>query len=331
MNNDLSVLRDPYRGVPLQHRDDRLICGDRSYLIVADIPRFVALDNYAEDFGLQWNRFSKTQLDSYTGTDISESRLARCFRDHLRSVDGKLVLEAGSGAGRFTEILLKHGAVVHSFDFSNAVEANRINNGESDRLTLVQGDIGAIPFQKNAYAYVVCLGVLQHTPSPEESIRSLWQMVKPGGYLVIDHYLFKWRNLLPAPIGGAELLYRKLLLALPRKQRLGVVRKIVDFWFPVHWKYKDSLTAQRLLRRISPVHFYYPYLPLKSKELYYEWALLDTHDGTTDYYKHHRSVKQIREFLATLKAEEVIVAEGGNGVEAFCRKPSGSAVSVQHD
>jgi SAM-dependent methyltransferase len=317
--------------MPLQQRDSQLICGDRSYPIVGGIPRFVARDNYAEDFGLQWNRFSRTQLDSYTGTDISESRLARCFRGHLFDIEGKLVLEAGSGAGRFTEILLKHGAVVHSFDFSSAVEANRNNNGASDRLMLVQADIRAIPFQKNAYAYVICLGVLQHTPSPEESILSLWQMVKPGGYLVIDHYLFKWRNMLPPPIGGAEPLYRKLLLALPRKQRLGVARKIVDLWFPVHWKFRDSLTAQRLLRRISPVHFYHPQLPLKSKELYYEWALLDTHDGTTDYYKHHRSVKQIRQFLATLNAEEVHVTRGGNGVEAFCRKPTGSPVLAQNN
>ena len=103
-------------------------------------------------------------------------------------------MKRGSGAGRFTEILLKHGAVVHSFDFSNAAEANRSNNGASDRLTLVQADIRAMPFQQGYYDYVICLGVIQHTPNSEESIHYLWQMVKPGGYLVIDHYLFKWQN-----------------------------------------------------------------------------------------------------------------------------------------
>ena len=327
MNNDFSVLRDPYQEVYLRHQDSQLTCGESSYPIILGIPRFVAQDNYAEDFGLQWNTFSRTQLDSYTGTDITESRLARCLRGQLGNIGGKLVLEAGSGAGRFTEILLKYGAVVHSFDFSTAVEANSLNNGESDSLTLVQADIRAIPFQKGFYDYVICLGVIQHTPNSEESIRSLWQMVKPGGYLVIDHYLFKWRDRIPPPVGGAETLYRKYLLALPRHQRLSRVKKIVDFWFPIHWKYRNSLTMQRVLRRMSPVHFYYPQLPLKTKELYYQWALLDTHDGTTDHFKHHRSVKQIRNFLATLNADDVIVTQGGNGVEAFCRKPPGTEVS----
>ena len=79
-----------------------------------------------------------------------------------------MVLEVGSGAGRFTEILLKHGAIVHSIDYSNAVDANAINNGHHENLTLVQADIRRIPFPKAIYDYVVCLGVIQHTPNSEE-------------------------------------------------------------------------------------------------------------------------------------------------------------------
>ena len=114
--------------------------------MVFGIPRFVASENYASAFGAQWNMFPRTQLDSHSGVAVSESRLARCMCSELEKVAGKLVLEAGSGAGRFTEVLLKHGAQVHSFDFSNAVEANAANNGSSERLTLAQGDIRRIPF-----------------------------------------------------------------------------------------------------------------------------------------------------------------------------------------
>jgi 2-polyprenyl-3-methyl-5-hydroxy-6-metoxy-1,4-benzoquinol methylase len=38
---------------------------------------------------------------------------------------------------------------------------------------------------------VVCLGVIQHTPDPEKTIKCLFEKVKPGGVLVIDHYI--WR------------------------------------------------------------------------------------------------------------------------------------------
>ena len=107
--------------------------------------------------------------------------------DEANSRIEKFILEAGSGAGRFTEILLKYGGIVHSFDYSMAVEANAKNNSGNDKLTLIQADIRNIPFEKETYDYVICLGVLQHTPDPNESIRSLWDMLKPGGKLVIDH------------------------------------------------------------------------------------------------------------------------------------------------
>ena len=165
---------------------------------------------------------------------------------------GKTVLEAGSGAGRFTEILLKYGAVVHSFDYSDAVEANAQNNGASDRLLLVQGDIRRIPFARSAYDYVICLGVLQHTPSPEASLESLWTMVKPGGRLVIDHYRWRLRFVLPTPFGSAESAYRLVTLRLPEQARGRFVEVVTRFWFPIHWKFRNSRFAQRLIRRFSP-------------------------------------------------------------------------------
>jgi len=70
------------------------------------------------------------------------------MRGHLADLKGKMVLEVGSGAGRFTDILLKHGAIVHSLDYSIAVDANRLNNGQHENLTLVQADIRRYPFQK---------------------------------------------------------------------------------------------------------------------------------------------------------------------------------------
>ncbi|OGW84164.1 MAG: hypothetical protein A2987_00420 [Omnitrophica bacterium RIFCSPLOWO2_01_FULL_45_10] len=321
MNKDLTCLRDPANGSVFMFVDSSLNseCG-HSYPIIHGIPRFVSAANYSNDFGEQWNRFPKTQLDSFTGLDNSEARLARCLWGNLKNLKGKKVLEAGSGAGRFTEVLLKYGAVVHSFDYSNAVEANAKNNGDHGNLVLVQADIRGIPFPKASYDYVICLGVLQHTPSPEESIRCLWEMVRPGGALVLDHYPWKWRLILPPPFGGSETIYRQLVLRLPRDIRFKFVKAMVDFWFPWHWKLKNSLLMQRILRRISPVHFYYPDFKLRNRQMYYEWALLDTHDGLTDFYKHRRKPDQIRRILEEIGGTDILVGIGGNGIEAFCRK-----------
>ncbi|MBL0256269.1 MAG: hypothetical protein IPQ03_01630 [Bacteroidetes bacterium] len=50
-----------------------------SFPVIGGIPRFVPADNYASAFGLQWKTFAKTQLDSFSGLDITKERLERCL------------------------------------------------------------------------------------------------------------------------------------------------------------------------------------------------------------------------------------------------------------
>lgn len=177
-----------------------------------------------------------------------------------------------------------------------------------------------IPFPRASYDVVVCLGVLQHTPDREQSIRCLWEMVKPGGALVIDHYRRKLRNYLAPPIGVAGMVYRWVVLRLPAERRFPVVKRIVDFWFPILWRFRDSRLARFGIARLSPIVMYYPHFGLRDEAMYYEWMLLDTHDALTDACKHRRTVGEMRRFLQTLCPAPVVTA-GGNGVEAFCRKP----------
>lgn len=114
------MLIDPFDRQPLQREGEELISvSGRRYPIVKGIPRFVPAENYADAFGEQWNRFPKTQLDSHTGRIVSEERLARCMRGMLQKIPSKRVLEAGSGAGRFTAVraraLQSHRQLLPSF------------------------------------------------------------------------------------------------------------------------------------------------------------------------------------------------------------------------
>jgi hypothetical protein len=43
----------------------------------------------------------------------------------------------------------------------------------------------------------------------------------------------------------------------------------------------------------------------------------------TDRFKRFRTVRSIRKTLERLGAEDIYTWKGGNGVEAWCRKPSG--------
>lgn len=48
----------------------------------------------------------------------------------------------------------------------------------------------------------------------------------------------------------------------------------------------------------------------------YAWAVLDTHDCLTDFYKHKRTAEEIEECLRGLDLEDIDVRYDGNGVEA---------------
>jgi 2-polyprenyl-3-methyl-5-hydroxy-6-metoxy-1,4-benzoquinol methylase len=287
------------------------------------IPRvLVSGRNYAAGFGDQWKRFRSTQLDSYSKTSISRDRLRGCLGgDIWRTLEqaGRFqVLEAGCGAGRFTEVLLKlAGVVLTSTDLSAAVEPNQENFPQSDRHRIVQCDINAAPFAPQQYDIVVCLGVIQHTQNPEQTIASLYGHVKPGGLLVIDHYT----HMLSRYTKLTWLLLRPILKRLPPERSIAATEKLTKLFFPLHSAVRNHRWLQVLLSRISPVTTFFQALPQLNDRLQFEWAWLDTHDGLTDFYKHMRTESQIRQTLVNLGAQEIRTNKGGNGIEARCRRP----------
>ena len=184
-------LVDPYTKEILDVQDDALYSGKEArFRLINGAYRVVSDDNYTESFGYQWNRFQKTQLDRWHN-EVSHSS-ERFWKETgwtKEELANKNVLEVGSGAGRFTRVLLEETqAYVYSVDYSNAVEANFKNNGPNERLKLFQASIYELPFEINEFDYVFCLGVLQHTPEFKKSVESLAAMLKPRGKLAIDFY-----------------------------------------------------------------------------------------------------------------------------------------------
>jgi 2-polyprenyl-3-methyl-5-hydroxy-6-metoxy-1,4-benzoquinol methylase len=281
------------------------------------IPRFVPPSNYANAFGLQWKRYRRTQLDSYSGTDISKKRLRRCLGEKLwHNLAGKQVLECGCGAGRFTEILLNLGASVTSADLSEAVEANAENFPVSDTHRIAQADILNLPFAPRQFDVVICLGVIQHTPKPEETIARLYEQVRCGGSLVIDHYTHSLSY-----YTKTTALFRQVLKRLPPAEGIKWTERLVRALLPLHYRARRFRPAQMLLSRLSPVRCYYNNFPELGDDLHREWALLDTHDSLTDWFKHFRTRNQIRQTLQRLGAQEIESEYRGNGVEARAIRP----------
>ena len=77
--------------------------GQHRYPIRNSIPRFVPQANYADNFGMQWNYFRETQLDSHSGLSISADRFWLATGWLPADLKDQWVLDAGCGAGRFAE------------------------------------------------------------------------------------------------------------------------------------------------------------------------------------------------------------------------------------
>jgi len=311
--------KDPYDNSRIIKTKEYFISNKNKYRIISRIPRFVSEENYANSFGLQWNSFRRTQLDSYSKFPLSEKRLMRCFGDGLYSnISGSLILEAGCGAGRFTEVLLKNNANVVSIDMSNAVDANQKNFPQNESHLIAQADICKLPFMAEQFDTVICLGVIQHTKYPYQTLKALYEQVKPGGWLIVDHYVFSWSYATQI----AKIVSRFVLKRINPEKSFLITGFLVKVFLPLHKLGKRSRIWQATMRRVTPVTSYYNNFPELSDELQEEWALLDTYDSLTDYYKHFTTKKKFEGYLNKLGMKNIDCWEDGIGVEGRGMKPN---------
>jgi SAM-dependent methyltransferase len=301
----------PLDSLCLEEKGGELVCDNgHVFPIIAGIPRFTN-ESYSAAFGFQWSNFPKTQFDSYTNTQISKNRVIdACGPWVSKLLCESTVLEVGCGAGRFTEILLNEGATVFSVDLSRAVEVNEKNFPNSDQHRVIQANVSSLPFRSETFDIVFCLGVIQHTPNPEETIEKLAKYVAPGGWLVIDHYgkSISW-FLRTAP------LFRAILKRQEPEKAFKKCRDIYKIAKPFYL-FSRNRYYRKFLNMLFPVVYFdneIPDLPDTFKD---EWSILDTFDSLTDWHKHRRSPAQIHKVLKDLGLKEIDCFVGGNGVVA---------------
>ena len=281
--------------------------------IVEGIPRFVQGPTYADAFGMQWNAFRSTQLDSRTGRRLSFQRFWENTRWLPRELYGKRVLEAGSGAGRFTEVMLDAGARVTTFDLSNAIDANRQNNVARGDAVFFQGDIFDIPCASEFFDFVFCYGVLQHTPDPDKAFRELVRTLRPGGRISIDFYP-KTRKL--DPFNQPKYFWRRWTVGMPPERLLRIIRAYMPWWLPVD-------TAIRRIPYLGPKLLAVLRIPcwnyLRSgltKDQRLDWAVLDTFDALAPRYDLPRTLEEVRAMATLPELKDVEVFYGSNGIVA---------------
>jgi len=282
--------------------------------IVGGVPRFVSSENYAKGFGIEWNHFNRTQFDDFTGVSLSKKRF---FEETKWAADlsDELILEVGSGAGRFTEHALATGALVVSLDYSDAVSANFDSNGHNDNLLLVQGDIYSMPFKKSIFDKLLCIGVLQHTPDPEKSFKSLPSFLKEGGSLVIDVY-----RKTVFTFFGLRYYVRPFTRNRDPANLFAKTQRYIDFMWPLSCVIRKIPFLGRKINWALLVPDYSG--EGLSSEKMKDWAYLDIFDILSPRYDIPQTLGTVKRWFTDIGFDNTEIHYGYNGIEGRGSKPN---------
>ena len=272
---------------------------NQEYRITAGIPRFVAPDSYANSFGYQWNRFRQEQLDSANGTCLSHKRFYAETEWSPEWMAGKWILDAGCGAGRFLDVVAQTEAEVVGIDLSSAVEAARDNLKGNRRVHFVQASIYEMPFRDGAFDGVYCIGVIQHTPDPLKTVRSLPRVLKPGGSIALSMYEKARYTLF-----HSKYLIRPLTKKLSDASLLTAIRIFMPVLFPISEVAFRIPFAKRFLRFAIPIANYVGERELTTKQRY-AWSLMDTFDMLAPQYDQPQTEPEVSAAMHSSGIDEI--------------------------
>jgi SAM-dependent methyltransferase len=239
------------------------MCG-RNYRITGGIPRFVEGGSYAASFGRQWEWFRRVQLDSQSGSTESACMLEATTGWTDADYRGRLVLDAGVGAGRFAEVVANKGGEVVGVDLSRAVDAAYENIGRRPNVHLVQADIMAMPFREGTFDLAYSVGVLHHTPDPEQAFGRVAAVVRKGGALAVYVYARY------GPSHQFSDAIRRVTTRLP----LPVLRAVSALAVPAYYLYRVPV-IRGPLDMVCPI----------SRHPDWRWRWLDTFDWYSPKYQ----------------------------------------------
>lgn len=268
-------------------------CGKRTP-VVRGIPRFIEdRENYAEGFGWQWTRWRTLQVDRLAGHHLSERRFLSDSRWDLEWIKGKLILDAGCGAGRFADVAAQLGARVVACDLSAAIDACRKNCEEPagrspgrGEVAWLQANLLNLPFRPGVFDAVYCMGVIQHTPDPPAVMRALPPLLKPDGRLAYNFYEKNWLRRLEVIKYGL----RWITPGWDQSRLLNLCESMVRLLFPLT-RWMSAIPKVRFFVRFAPICA--THIPELTPEQQYEWTVLDTFDWLNPHYEicqDHRKV-----------------------------------------
>ena len=216
-----------------------------------------------QDFGDQWSKYKSN--DGWYGS----SQLFKDITSPLlepADLEGKSVVDIGSGTGRIVSMLLEAGAAsVFAVEPATGAFETLVNNVKHMQRA---SDVTCINTQGASWTlteqvdYVLSIGVIHHIPEPEPVIARAFVELKPGGHIFLWVYGYE----------GNELYLRvfqplrKITISLPHLLLRGVVELIYGLLFL--YRYIGKVIPVPLYKYISKV--LWPMTPAKRRLVIYD-------------------------------------------------------------
>lgn len=280
------LFRCPRCQAHLELDGNQLVCAaGHRFEVAGRVPRFVrdydASDSELSDrtkkaFGSQW--VSLGEFATVTSNDLM-LHLPQGFsaEDTFKGI----VLDAGCGMGRYTALAAQTGATAVGMDFSRAVD--KASELWPD-ITFVQADLTVPPFAPGAFDLVFSFGVLHHLPDPKLGFQKCYELVKPGGVLLVWVY-----SAHGGMLRGLRRLGRSVTHRAPPIKRPAALAAAVAIWCAYVW-------PSRLTSRGTSLRFY--------RNKGFRQLYVDCHDALVAPVENYIRPEDCRDWLQSIQAAE---------------------------
>lgn len=244
------------------------------------------------DFGDQWHLF--TENEGFYG----EPEVLRDVCGDLLDVGafgGKRVCEIGAGAGRFVRILSRLGASeILAVEPSASIEVLRRNTADCAAPVRFLHDRGENLAERDAFDFVVSIGVIHHIVDPLPTLEAAHRALKPGGKLVVWVYGHEGNEAYLAVVGPVRAVTKHIpdtvLMAIARvllvltRAYVWLCRRVRlplrDYMLNVMDRFSEDKKLLAIFDQLNPAHAKY----YRRDEI----AELVARAGFADVRLHHR-------------------------------------------
>jgi ubiquinone/menaquinone biosynthesis C-methylase UbiE/DNA-binding transcriptional ArsR family regulator len=157
-------------------------------VLLADRARLAEVRRARDQQAARYFAAQAQNWDHIRTLHVPEERVETALREIVGAAPIRALLDLGTGTGRMLELLAPLADRAIGVDQSPAMLAvarARLERAGLRNVQLRQGDIYAVPVERNGYDLVVLHQVLHYLEDPGRALREAARVLRPGGRLLV--------------------------------------------------------------------------------------------------------------------------------------------------